>query len=91
MTIVRFTQETLWILITICSLIYTGNIMDPDHYCLIYTGNIMDPDHYSLIYTGNIMDPDHYRLIYTGNIMDPDHYSFYDAKLRDIVTSWLHL
>ena len=63
MTIVRFTQETLWILITICSLIYTGNIMDPDHYCLIYT----------------------------GNIMDPDHYSFYDAKLRDIVTSWLHL
>ena len=77
MTIVRFTQETLWILITICSLIYTGNIMDPDHY--------------SLIYTGNIMDPDHYRLIYTGNIMDPDHYSFYDAKLRDIVTSWLHL
>ena len=77
MTIVRFTQETLWILITICSLIYTGNIMDPDHYCLIYTGNIMDPDQYS--------------LIYTGNIMDPDHYSFYDAKLRDIVTSWLHL
>ena len=77
MTIVRFTQETLWILITLCSLIYTGNIMDPDHYCLIYTGNIMDPDHYS--------------LIYTGNIMDPDHYSFYDAKLRDIVPSWLHL
>ena len=51
----------------------------------------MDPDDYSQIYTGSIMDPDHYSLIYTGNIMDPDHYSFYDAKLRDIVPSWLHL